>query len=94
VLLPSFRDHAAQLWRGVAMTELLLCWGGDERGSAFAGPRQDFPACIPVASQFPHAAGVALAMRLRREPRVALAIGGDGATSKGDFYEALNLVGV
>jgi pyruvate dehydrogenase E1 component alpha subunit len=93
VLLPSFREHGAQLWRGVAMAELYLYWGGDERGSDFAGPREDFPVCIPVASHFPHAAGVALALKLRGEARVAVAVAGDGATSKGDFYEALNLVG-
>ncbi|MDH3665761.1 MAG: pyruvate dehydrogenase (acetyl-transferring) E1 component subunit alpha [Paracoccaceae bacterium] len=94
VLLPSFREHAAQLRRGVTPVESLLYWGGDERGSDFAGPRNDFPVCIPVASQFPHAAGVALAMSLNREKAVAVAIGGDGSTSKGEFYEALNLVGL
>lgn len=94
VLLPSFREHSAMLWRGVTMTELLLYWGGDERGSDFKGTREDFPVCIPVASQFPHAAGVALALQLRKEPRVAVAIGGDGATSKGDFHEAINMAGV
>ena len=94
VLLPAFRDHAAQLWRGVTLEELFLYWGGDERGSDFAVPREDFPVSIPVASHFPHAAGVALAMTLRGEDRAAVALAGDGATSKGDFYEALNLIGV
>lgn len=94
VFLPSFREHGAQLVRGVTPEELLLYWGGDERGSDFAGPRRDFPVCVPVGSQFPHAAGVAWAMKLRGEDRVAVCVGGDGATSKGDFYEALNLVGV
>ena len=98
VLLPSFREHAAQLWRGVTPEELLLYWGGDERGSNFQGPRRDFPVCIPVASQFPHAAGVALALSmsgsLAGENSVAVAVGGDGSTSKGDFYEALNVVGL
>jgi len=94
VLLPSFREHAAQLWRGVTPLELLLYWGGDERGSGFAGPRGDFPVCIPVGSQFPHAAGVALAISLNHEKAVAVAVGGDGSTSKGDFYEALNVVGL
>lgn len=94
VLVPSFREHGAQLWRGVTATELLLYWGGDERGSDFAGPREDFPVCVPVGTQFPHAAGVALAMALRGEPRVAVAVGGDGATSRGDFAEALNMAGV
>jgi pyruvate dehydrogenase E1 component alpha subunit len=94
VLVPSFRDQAAQLMRGVTPLELLLYWGGDERGSDFAGPRQDFPISVPVASHIPHAAGVALAFKLRHEPRAALCLFGDGATSKGDFYEALNMAGV
>jgi pyruvate dehydrogenase E1 component alpha subunit len=43
VLVPSFREHGAPLMRGVTMTGLFLDWGGDERGSDFAGPRHDFP---------------------------------------------------
>lgn len=93
VLLPSFREHGAQLVRGVTMKELFLYWGGDGRGSDFAGPRQDFPVCVPVGSHAPHAAGVALAFKLRGEARVAVAILGDGATSKGDVYEAMNIAG-
>ncbi len=76
------------------MSEILAYWGGDERGSNYTGPREDFPVCIPVGTQFPHAAGVALAMKLRGEDRAAVVIGGDGATSKGDFYEAMNIAGV
>lgn len=91
VLLPSFREQAAQFWRGVTLKELFLYWGGDERGSNFAVPREDFPICIPVATHFPHAAGVALAFKLRGERRAAVCIGGDGATSKGDFYEGINI---
>ena len=94
VFLPSFREHGAQLWRGVSLEELFLYWGGDERGNDFAKARRDFPVCIPVASHFPHAAGVALAMLQKGEPGVAVAVAGDGATSKGDFYEAMNLIGV
>lgn len=94
LLLPSFREHGAQLWRGVTLLELLLYWGGDERGSAFSGPRQDFPVNVPVGSHAPHAVGVALAFKLRQEPRVAVCIFGDGATSKGEVAEALNIAGV
>lgn len=93
VLLPSFREHGAQLVRGVTLEELFLYWGGDERGSDFRGPRHDFPACIPVGSHAPHAAGVALAFRLRGERRAAVCVFGDGATSKGDVYEAMNVAG-
>lgn len=94
VLFPSYRDHAAQLLRGVTMTESLLYWGGDERGSDFSGPRHDFPNCVPIGTQVCHAAGAAYAFQLRHEPRVAVAIFGDGGTSKGDFYEAMNMAGV
>jgi pyruvate dehydrogenase E1 component alpha subunit len=94
VLLPSFREQGAMLWRGVRIEELLTFWGGDERGSHWSGPREDFPICVPVGTHAPHAAGVATAFKLRREPRVAVCVLGDGATSKGDVYEAWNLAGV
>jgi pyruvate dehydrogenase E1 component alpha subunit len=94
VLLPSYRDNGTLLWRGVKMEEILLYWGGDEQGSRSSGPAHDFPFCVPVGSQAPHAAGVAYALKLRREPRVAVCLLGDGATSKGDVYEAMNFAGV
>jgi len=94
VLLPSFREHGAQIYRGVTLKELFLYWGGDERGNDFAGPREDFPNCVPVGSHAPHAVGVALAFRLRSEKRAAVCVFGDGATSKGDVAEALNMAGV
>lgn len=94
VFLPSFREHGAQLVRGATPTELLLYWGGDERGNSFAACPEDFPICVPVGSHVPHAVGVGLAFALRREPRVAVAVFGDGATSKGDVAEALNIAGV
>ena len=95
VFLPYYRDSASQLLRGVSMREMLLYWGGDERGSAYAGPvaRGDFPLCVPIATQALHACGVASAFKIRGEARVALTTCGDGATSKGDFLEALNVAG-
>ena len=94
VLAPVYREYGTQLWRGVSMTEILLYWGGDERGSDFAGPRHDFAWCVPIATQTLHAAGAAMAFKLRREPRCALAYIGDGGTSEGAFYEAINVAGV
>lgn len=94
VLFPYYRDHAALFLRGVTMAEMLLYWGGDERGGDFRVPREDFPICVPVGSQVAHAAGAAYAFKLRREKRVAVCTIGDGGTAKGDFYEALNLAGV
>ena len=93
VLVPAYRDVAAQLGRGVTPVELLLYWAGDERGSDFAGPRKDFPISITVGEHPVQAAGVALAMQIRRERRVAVCTMGDGASSKGAFYEAMNVAG-
>lgn len=93
VLAPVYREFGTQLWRGVSMTEILLYWGGDERGNDFAVPRQDFAWCVPIATQTLHAVGAAMAFKLRREPRCALAYIGDGGTSEGAFYEALNVAG-
>jgi 2-oxoisovalerate dehydrogenase E1 component alpha subunit len=94
VLAPVYREYGAQMWRGVRMREILLYWGGDERGSDFAGPRQDFAWCVPIATQTAHAAGAAMAFKLRGEKRVAVGFVGDGGTSEGAFYEALNIAGV
>lgn len=94
VIAPVYREIGTQLWRGVRMAEILQYWGGDERGNDFAGPRHDFPWCVPIATQSLHAAGAALAFKIRKEPRCALGYIGDGGTSEGAFYEALNVAGV
>ncbi|WP_397449726.1 pyruvate dehydrogenase (acetyl-transferring) E1 component subunit alpha [Pseudomonas sp. NA-150] len=95
VLVPYYRDTAVQLMRGVRMEEILLYWGGDERGSDYAEPAvaQDFPLSVPIATQALHACGIATAFKIRGEHRVAVTTCGDGATSKGDFLEALNVAG-
>ncbi|HEX2139650.1 MAG TPA: pyruvate dehydrogenase (acetyl-transferring) E1 component subunit alpha [Woeseiaceae bacterium] len=93
VFAPSYREYGAMFCRGVKMSEVLLYWGGDERGSDFSGPRQDFPICVPIATQCLHAAGAAMAFQLRDEPRCAVSTSGDGGTSEGAFYEALNIAG-
>ncbi|MBI4195685.1 MAG: pyruvate dehydrogenase (acetyl-transferring) E1 component subunit alpha [Betaproteobacteria bacterium] len=93
VFLMTYRENGVQMMRGVTIKELFLYWGGDERGSAFLTPRRDFPICITIAAHVTHAVGAAYAMKLRREPRVAVCALGDGATSKGDFHEGLNAAG-
>lgn len=93
ILVPYYRDQAAQLRRGVRMQSILRFWGGDEWG-ANDGPPHDLSWCIPIATQITHAAGVATALKLRHQPQAVLTTCGDGASSRGDFYEALNLAGV
>ena len=93
VLVPVYREYGAQFWRGVAMSDVLLYWGGDERGNDYKHARHDFAWCVPIGSQMLHAAGIAMAMKIRGETRCALAFIGDGGTSQGAFYEAMNLAG-
>jgi 2-oxoisovalerate dehydrogenase E1 component alpha subunit len=79
------------LQRGVSMEEILLFWGGDERGSDFQQARADFPCCITVGGHAPHAVGVGLALKMKQQRAAAVCMFGDGATSKGDVYEAMNI---
>ena len=90
---PMYREYGAQFMRDVKMEQVLLFWGGDERGNDFSGPKHDFPWCVPIATQCHHATGAAMAFKYRKEPRVAVSVIGDGGTSQGDFYESLNAAG-
>lgn len=94
VIAPVYREIGTQIWRGVRMVEILRYWGGDETGNDFVNTRHDFPWCVPIATQTLHAAGAAMAFQIRNEPRCALAYIGDGGTSEGAFYEAMNVAGV
>ncbi|MFI4937233.1 MAG: pyruvate dehydrogenase (acetyl-transferring) E1 component subunit alpha [Candidatus Berkiellales bacterium] len=94
IFCPYYRDCGTQFWRGVKMEEILLYWGGDERGSDFADNAQDLPICIPVASQTLHAAGIAFAVKYKKQNKVVVTTLGDGGTSRGDFYESMNIAGV
>jgi 2-oxoisovalerate dehydrogenase E1 component alpha subunit len=92
VFIPAYREYAAQFLRGVKMRDILLYWGGDERGMRFEGSTSphDFPLSVPIATHVPHSIGVGYAFKLRKQPRVVVVSCGDGATSKGDFYEAVS----
>ena len=94
VFAPSYREYGAQFMRGVRPREVFLYWGGDERGNDFAeAPKHDYSWCVPISTQCLHAAGAALAFKLRREPRVAVTCCGDGGSSKTDTYAAINSAG-
>ena len=93
VFVPTYREIGAMFMRGVAMHDILLYWGGDERGSDYTNARGDFPICVTIGAQTTHAAGAAYALKLRRAPGAVVCTIGDGATSKGDFYEGLNAAG-
>lgn len=93
VFVPYYRDQAAHILRGATLPELLLYWGGDERGSAWKHCPHDLPIAVPIATQCCHAVGVGSAFRIRGEDRAVVCCVGDGGTSKGDFLESINLAG-
>lgn len=93
-LVPSFRETAAELWRGKSLESVLLMYGGWNEGGAVPEGLNDLPVSIPVGTQSLHAVGIAYAMKYRKEPNVAMVFFGDGGTSEGDFHEAMNFAAV
>ena len=92
-LFPSYREATTLCMRGFSLADLLnyyrgLYWLADPQASGI------FPIQILIGDQTLHAVGAGMAFALRSEPRVAVAVVGDGATSQGDFHEALNFAGV
>ncbi len=94
-LVPAFRELGAMLMRGVPLHRILLFWGGWEEGNVFPGVPRTLPIAVIVASQIPHAAGIAYSLRYKEEQDAGVVCYfGDGATSEGDFHEGLNFAAV
>jgi 2-oxoisovalerate dehydrogenase E1 component alpha subunit len=93
-LFPTYRDTVAIAARGVDPVEALSLLKGDWHCGYDPYEHKVAPHATPLATQLPHAVGVAHAARLRGEPTVVMAMCGDGATSEGDFHEALNFAAV
>jgi pyruvate dehydrogenase E1 component alpha subunit len=93
-MVPSFRETAAMLWRGWSIEKVLFLFSGRLEGGQPEPDQRDLPVCIPVGTQMPHAVGLAYAAQYRGDDSVVMAYCGDGATSEGDFHEALNFAGV
>ncbi|WP_377270302.1 pyruvate dehydrogenase (acetyl-transferring) E1 component subunit alpha [Peterkaempfera sp. SMS 1(5)a] len=93
-LFPSYRDTLAVVSRGVDPLEALTLLRGDAHSGWDPTAWRTAPLSTPLATQAPHAVGLAHAARLRGTDTVALALVGDGGTSEGDFHEALNFAAV
>ena len=93
-MVPSFRETAAELYRGRTMESVLIANNGYNEGGIIPDGVNNLPICIPVGSQILHAVGLAWALRYEQKKEVAMAFFGDGATSEGDFHEGLNFAGV
>ncbi len=87
----AFRENASYITRGIPMVKIYQYWGGDERGNALEG--NNMPVSIPVGSQPLHGAGLGWGLKLQGKKAASLIYFGDGATSEGDFHEAMNFAG-
>lgn len=90
----SYRETVASIVFGANPKDFLLYSMGNATGGREPERINLFPVSIQIATQIPHATGAAWASKLKGEDRIAIAYFGDGATSKGDFHEALNFAAV
>jgi pyruvate dehydrogenase E1 component alpha subunit len=93
-VVPSFRETAAQIYRGAPMESVILNFGGYNEGALLIKEGNDLPVAVPVSSQVPHAVGIAWGIKYRKKKDVVMAFFGDGGTSEGDFHEGLNFASV
>jgi len=94
VMAPSFRETAAQVYRGVPMESIILAFGGYHEAASIVEEGRDLPVAIPVSSQTLHAVGLAWGMKYRKKQNVVMTFFGDGGTSEGDFHEGMNFAAV
>jgi len=94
IIFPYFRDLGLYLSLGYPLSQYYLYWMGSEAGLRTPDNINLFPMAIPVASQLPHAVGAGLAANIQKKKIGVICTFGDGATSEGDFHEALNFAGV
>lgn len=93
-MVPAYREPAAMWMHGYPMELLFATRRGTELGGSPPESVRVLPVSIPVGSHMLHAVGLAWAEQLRGTGRIALTYFGDGATSEGDFHEAMNFAGV
>lgn len=93
-MFPTYRDHGAAIIHGQELYRVFLYWMAHLEGSVCPEGKRILPPSVPIATQMVHAVGTAWASKLKGEENVSIAYFGDGATSEGDFHEALNFAGV
>jgi pyruvate dehydrogenase E1 component alpha subunit len=93
-IFPSYRESAIGLLRGMPPATILHWWRGHPAGWWNPADYNVASICVPIATQVPHAAGLAWGKQLKGERACAIAYFGDGATSEGAFHEGANLAAV
>ncbi|MCK5866905.1 MAG: pyruvate dehydrogenase (acetyl-transferring) E1 component subunit alpha [Mycoplasmataceae bacterium] len=92
--VPAFRSNASMLYLGVPVINQLYYWNGNEKGSKIPEGVNVLPINVPIATQCSHAAGIAYGMKLDGGKNISVSFIGNGGTSEGEFYEAMNIAGV
>jgi pyruvate dehydrogenase E1 component alpha subunit len=93
-IVPASREQPAMIRHGLGLDRLLAGYMGKINFSRIPDEVKLLPRNQSIATQLPHAVGLAWALKLRRVRGVVLVYFGDGASSEGDFHEAANLAGV
>jgi 2-oxoisovalerate dehydrogenase E1 component alpha subunit len=93
-LFPTYRDSMALAARGIDPIEILGMLAGDWHCCYDPERHRTAPQCTPLATHLLHAAGLAHALARKATGAAVVALCGDGATSEGDFHEALNFAAV
>ncbi len=93
-MVPSFRELGAWLHKGATIKHHFLLFGGSEEGNIYPEGSRLIPTSVPIASQLPHAVGIAHAINYQKKDEVVIGYFGDGGTSEGDFHESLNWAAV
>jgi pyruvate dehydrogenase E1 component subunit alpha len=93
-IFPSYRESAIGILRGLPASTVLSWWRGHPAGWWNPADYNVASICVPIATQVPHAAGLAWGKKLKGESAVAIVYFGDGATSEGAFHEGANFAAV
>ncbi|MEM7337139.1 MAG: thiamine pyrophosphate-dependent enzyme [Actinomycetota bacterium] len=94
-VLPQYRELVGLERFGADVLDRYVLYSiGHPEGGHIPEPTRVWPPQISLATQVPHAVGLAWGMRAQGEPGCVLVFLGDGSTSEGDFYEACNFAGV
>lgn len=91
---PCFREQGVYLYRGIPAKTLFTFFMGSEEGNRIPKEKHTLPYCVPCATQLLHAVGLAQAAKIKQDPVAVMTYLGDGATSEGDFHEAMNWAAV
>jgi pyruvate dehydrogenase E1 component alpha subunit len=94
LLVPNYRQHGVMIVRGLELKDFYIFWKGYEEGSAAFKSINSLAVAVPVGTQTQHAAGLAYAQKYLNTGSSVVTYIGDGGTSEGDFYEAINFAGV